>query len=192
MPSPVTASTHEEPSTWIDHLERSSEKGHICPKMQLLGFRLTHLRDHPPMVAWDDLELHSSPSLAFPGFCRIPQPNVVVRGAGKKCPLVLCGGMGIYIDRGKRGPIVYQLAPPFAPSPGVRHLPSNMTPVRKRNYTAHDSRAGGIPEGLEKTWNLRGTSPSELPYVPHVDSTVSSSGVDLAPVWGPTCLRNES
>ena len=98
------------------------------------------------------------------------------------------------IDRGKQGPSVYlvQACATFAPSPGVRHSPSDMTPVWKSNNTAHVLRAGGIPERLQKTWYLRGTRPSELPDVPHVDSTVSSSGVDLAPIWGPACLRSES
>jgi hypothetical protein len=42
------------------------------PKLQLTKFRLTHLGDHSTMVARDNLKLHSSPSLALPGVCRIP------------------------------------------------------------------------------------------------------------------------
>ena len=71
----------------------------------------------------------------------------------------------------------------------LRHLPSNMAPVRERDYTTDNPRAWGIPEGLQKSWYLRGTRSSELPNVPHVDRPVSSTGVDLASIWRPTGLR---
>jgi len=50
VPSPDPASTYEEPSTWVHQ----------------------HFRYHPTMVARDNLKLHSPPSLALAGVCRIP------------------------------------------------------------------------------------------------------------------------
>jgi hypothetical protein len=61
MPSPVSASTDEEPTSRIDQ----------------------HLRYHPPMMPWDDLKLHSPSSFAFPGLCRVPQPNIIATGTEK-------------------------------------------------------------------------------------------------------------
>jgi len=95
--------------------------------------------------------------------------------------------------RGKRGPSVYLVLSlrHFLHRHQVRHLPSNMTPIWKCDYAADDSRTGGIPERLQEAWYLRGTRSSDLPYIPHVDSAISSSGVDLAPIWGPASLRSE-
>lgn len=36
------------------------------------GFALTHLRNHPTVVARDNLKLHSPPCLALAGVRRIP------------------------------------------------------------------------------------------------------------------------
>jgi hypothetical protein len=65
VPSPVPASTHEhlDPPLLV-YIESSN--------IATSRFPLTHLRNHPTMVARDNLKLHSSPSLPLAGVCRIP------------------------------------------------------------------------------------------------------------------------
>jgi hypothetical protein len=71
VPSPVTTSTHEEPSTWIDHWGGSHQT--TDSSRDVTSRFLTHTFERPsPRGAWDDLKWHTSPRLAFPGFCRIP------------------------------------------------------------------------------------------------------------------------
>lgn len=88
-----------------------------------------------------------------------------------------------------RGPSV-TWSRPAQPSVSLRHLPSDMSPIRECDHATDKAGAGGIPERLHETWYLRGTRSSELPNVPHVDGTIPSSRVDLASVWGPASLRS--
>jgi hypothetical protein len=133
------------------------------------------------MVARDDLKLHSSPGLAFAGFRRVPQPNVIATGAKEVSVNHLCVGWGYRYDEASSK---YSPRPPF-------HLPSNVTAIRKCDHTTDDTRAWGILERLHQTWYLRGTGSSELSNIPHVDRAIPSSSVDLASVWGPAGLRKQ-
>ena len=83
----------------------------------------------------DYLKLHSSPSLALAGVCRIPQSNVITRRA-ESSPSIVVPEWDI--DRGNRGPSGTRYLRHFPYRHQERHLPSDVPPIRERNYTTDD------------------------------------------------------
>ena len=87
-PSPVTRRAHHEPSRPVNYCPLLSVLLNVTRKEREEKKKktplLTHLRDNPPVVTWDDFERHSRPratgTLRLEArIVRIPQPDVVVR-----------------------------------------------------------------------------------------------------------------
>lgn len=67
--------------------------------------------------------------------------------------------------------------------------PCNVSPIWESCHTADDTRAAWVLQSLQQAGDLGWTRSPKLSHIPHVNSSVSSAGVQLGAIHGPACLR---